>query len=260
LGTLAAGVAHEINNPLAIINDAVGWLKLVLQKDELAEMPLKQDFVKGLDTIARSVQRAKKITHQLLGFARKRDAATSAVDVRELVEEAVQMLRKEASYKEIEVVQESNPSLETIWTDPYQLRQVLINLLTNAIHATEPKGKITITSEGTKDGMALTIKDTGCGIPKENLDRIFEPFFSTKAPGEGTGLGLFVSRGIIEKLGGTLEVDSQLGRGSSFHIRLRKLPEPKDEIDHNEGVDWLERVRDMGRQPLRPGEDEEDES
>ena len=227
LGTLAAGVAHEINNPLAIMNESVGWMKLLLKKEELAEMPRKQDFELALNKIEKGIDRTKRITHQLLGYARKSDSVVSEVNLRELVDEAVQLVNVEAKNKDIEIIREMNSSIGTIWSDPSQLRQVLINLLTNAIHATGPGGRITIIFDGTSDVVSLTVKDTGIGIPKENLERIFEPFFSTKPPGEGTGLGLFVTRGIVEKIGISMEVESQVGKGSSFCVKLPKNLEIK---------------------------------
>jgi signal transduction histidine kinase len=225
LGTLAAGVAHEINNPLAIINDSVGWMQLLINKGEAAEIPIKGQLEKGLDKIAKSVERAKKITHQLLGFARRREPIISEVDLKQLAEETVQLVEKEAKNKEIECVLESDPSLGEIWSDAYQLRQVLLNLLTNAIHATGSKGRIGITLQTEGDQVILSVKDTGQGIPEENLERIFEPFFSTKPTGEGTGLGLFVTRGIVEKLGGTMEAESRMGEGTTFRVRLPRTSE-----------------------------------
>jgi signal transduction histidine kinase len=117
------------------------------------------------------------------------------------------------------------------------LRQVLINLLTNAIHATDSGGRITIILESVGDEAALTVRDTGEGIPRENLGRIFEPFFTTKSPDEGTGLGLFVTRGIIEKLGGAVNVESRIGHGSSFCVRLPKNDKHKDALGKNNCVD-----------------------
>jgi two-component system NtrC family sensor kinase len=106
---------------------------------------------------------------------------------------------------------EADQNQRTLWADPNQIRQVLINLLNNAIHATDQEGEITVRLQSTDTGASMDIIDSGTGIPKENLDRIFEPFFSTKAPGKGTGLGLFVSRDIVEKFGGKLTVESQVG-------------------------------------------------
>ena len=254
LGTLAAGVAHEINNPLAIINDSVGWMQLLLSKPDMAEMRIKGQLEKGLGKIAKSVERAKKVTHQLLGFARKDDSVVSEVNLSQLVEEAVQLVEKEASYKEIEFVQEVDASLDSIRSDAFQLRQVLINLLTNAIHATGPKGRIKIRLQKDGEQAILTIQDTGQGIPQEDLERIFEPFFSTKPTGEGTGLGLFVTRGIVEKLGGTIEAESRLGEGTDFRITLPRVYQNEGSVEAEGRTDWLEKERDTASKPTTPGE------
>jgi len=231
LGTLAAGVAHEINNPLAIIRESAGWMKSILNKEELADMPRKGDFEMALGKIEKGVERAKRITLQLLGSVKQTDSTLSEVDLKELMDETVGLLHKEAASKDIEIVQLIDPALRTIWTDPYKLRQVLINLITNAVHATGPGGKITATIEPVGDRVALTIQDTGRGIPREHLKKIFEPFFSTKPPGEGTGLGLFVTRSIIEKLGGEMDLESQLGQGTRFCIRLPKCADAEGTLN-----------------------------
>ena len=218
LGTLASGVAHEINNPLAIINQAAGYLSSLLQKQELAEMPRKATFEKTLQIIEKSIIRARNITHQLLGNVRKTKSILSDVDAFELVNETLQLIRKEAQEKEITVDLQTSENLKPIWTDPHQVRQVLINLMSNAIHATSEQGHISIQVEATAAGISIAVSDTGTGIPKEHLEKIFEPFFSTKAPGEGTGLGLFVTREIVEKLGGTVAVMSRVGQGTQFTV------------------------------------------
>jgi len=220
LGTLSAGVAHEINNPMAIINESVGWIKLLLKRKELENIPYKKDLEKALCNIEKGVDRTKKITHQLLETVRKNNLVLTEVNLKELIEETSALIRKEISNKKIALGYEIDSSIKTIWSDPYLLRQVLINLFTNAIHATLPGGKITIKIVQGKDCVTLSVIDTGEGIPKENLEKIFEPFFSTKNPGEGTGLGLFVTRNIIDKLGGTIYINSKLGDGTCIRIML----------------------------------------
>jgi len=222
LGTLSTGVAHEINNPLAIISESVGWLKLLLNKDDMHAMPRKIEFANALAKIEKSVDRAKRITHQLLESVRKENSATIETDLGALVAETVALLAEEARHKELRIVTESHPARIILWTDPYQLRQVLINLVANACHATGNGGRITIAIKDSGEQIHLSVSDTGSGIPKENLAKIFEPFFTTKPHGQGTGLGLFVSRGIIARLGGEIQVQSQIGRGANFLIRLPK--------------------------------------
>jgi two-component system, NtrC family, sensor kinase len=126
----------------------------------------------------------------------------------------------EASYKKIEVSLESSDPNPIVWTDPYQLAQVLLNLLTNSIQATDAGGKITVSIRSSEEQVSIAVQDNGCGIPEENLTKIFEPFFSTKAVGVGTGMGLYISSGIVTKLGGLMTVDSQPGKGTTFTIAL----------------------------------------
>ena len=243
LGTLAAGVAHEINNPLAIIRESAGWMRQLFARDELKNIPRRDDFVKALDKVEKGVERASRITHQLLGFVGKSESILSEVNLTELTEEAIQLISHETQNRNIRIARQMEPLPNTIWSDSYQIRQVLLNLLTNAIQAVNSEGTITITIQDVGDSQAITISDTGQGIPRENLDKIFEPFFSTKSPGQGTGLGLFVSRGIVEKLGGTIDVASKIGQGASFSVRLPKQPKQTGNHYESRGENWVEKIK-----------------
>jgi signal transduction histidine kinase len=250
LGTLATGVAHEINNPLAIIKESAGWMQLMLAKDDLADMPRKEHFEKALEKIEDGIERARRITHQLLGFVKKHDIAFSEVNLSKLIEETLKLIHRQAEDKQVEFAMNIDERTGTIWSDPYPIRQVLINLFTNAIYATDPGGRITIATEKIDGFVTLTVNDPGKGIPKENLDRIFEPFFSTKAVGEGTGLGLYVSRGIIEKLGGKIEVESTVGQGTRFSVTLPSSLEVKEHLQDNKSIchDILDHIRNAEQQ------------
>jgi len=243
LGTLAAGVAHEINNPLAVINESVGWMQLLLKKDELAGSPLRDKFQRALEKIEKSVTRTKLITHQLLGFVKKPEAAVSEVFLPHLISDTLELVKREAADKDAVMDYTVDPAVQTIWSNPYQLRQVLINLFTNAIHAIAKGGTISIALKWHADTVSLSVSDTGCGIPKENLQKIFEPFFTTKGPGEGTGLGLFVTRGIVEKLGGTIAVESDVGRGSTFRVSLPHACKLQENLEEYYQTDILKTLQ-----------------
>ena len=228
LGTLATGVAHEINNPLAVIRESAGWMSMIVAKEP--DMPRKADIEKALDKIEKGVERAKRITHQLLGFVQKKDSALASVDLAELAEETVRLTAREAANKDVEIIEEIVENADTVvYSDPYQLRQVLLNLVSNAISAAQAEGKVTIRIQGEKNLVRISVEDDGEGIPPENIKKIFEPFFTTKAPGKGTGLGLFVSRGIAERLGGKLTVESSVGQGAVFTVELPRSLESIDD-------------------------------
>ncbi|MEW6674103.1 MAG: ATP-binding protein [Thermodesulfobacteriota bacterium] len=243
LGTLAVGIAHEINNPLAIIRESAGWLTLLLKRKELSDFPGRKDFELALEKIEKGVDRAKRITHQLLGFVRKQGSAFTQVNLPELADETIELVRKEALDKGIAVELKVEDPVAGIWSDPYQLRQVLLNLLTNAVHATAKGGSITVMLRPLKEGVQLTVRDTGTGIPRENLGHIFDPFFSTKNPGEGTGLGLFVTRGILGRLGGHIEVESSLGQGATFRVWLPQRHEPGIDSVQDDYANILKQIK-----------------
>ncbi len=218
IGRLAAGVAHEINNPLAIINEKAG-LVLDLVAVEI-DVKHRERLVAAVDSILKSVQRCKKVTHRLLGFARHMDVTNETIDLESLLKEVLAFLEKEAEYREVTVGFEIDPGLPTITSDRGQLQQVFLNILNNAVAAVSQGGKIGIelAREG-PDRVAVTVADDGVGIPRENLERIFEPFFTTKE-GSGTGLGLSITYGIVKKLGGEIRVDSTVGEGTRFTVKL----------------------------------------
>jgi signal transduction histidine kinase len=243
LGTLATGVAHEINNPLAIIKESAGYMALLLTKKEMADFSHRKHFELAIGKIETAIERARRITHKLLGFVKKNESVFSEVNLRELIDETVQLIYREAANKDIEIVHNTGDQPFVIRSDPYQLRQVLINLLTNAIHATGSRGNITLSLEAANGMVVLTVKDTGVGIPRENLEKIFEPFFSTKSPGQGTGLGLFVTHNIIKKLGGTIDVESTVGKGTKFKIRLPEYYEMKPGISETDQENWFGKLK-----------------
>ncbi|MDZ7663724.1 MAG: response regulator [Desulfotignum sp.] len=226
LGTMASGVAHEINNPLAVIQDSAGWLQQILEKPEMQSMPRRDDFNKGLERINKAVKRAGKITQQLLQAVKTQttemaDPSTFVeVSLHKISEEAITLVEPEAALKNISIKLETQEPYPSAWTDPLQLLQVLLNLLSNSIQATDDGGEVIVSLSTSLEEAKIIVQDTGCGISKENISRIFEPFFTTKEADQGTGMGLYVSWGIITGLGGLISVESEVNKGTTFTITL----------------------------------------
>ncbi|MBI4859127.1 MAG: ATP-binding protein [Candidatus Riflebacteria bacterium] len=218
IGRLAAGVAHEINNPLAIINENAGLLKDIVSLK--AAQPGGHDFVKIANAILKSVTRCKAITHRLLGFAKRMDTTTETIVLETLLREVLGFLGREAEHRNIQVNVTVDADLPQIESDRGQLQQVFLNIVTNAFAAVQDGGKIDISASSHDPGhVAIAISDNGHGISKENLEQIFEPFFTTKQE-YGTGLGLSITYGIVQKLGGGIEVESTVGVGTRFTVIL----------------------------------------
>ena len=217
---MATGVAHEINNPLAIIQESAGWMRQILGKADLETFPRRKDFERALGKIDGAVDRASRITRQLLEAVKSQETLAVEVDLEALAKETMGLVRHEARKRNIRITLAPQQTDAKALTDPYHLRQVLLNLLSNAIHATAPDGEIMIHLQANGGEADISVQDWGCGIPKENMEKIFEPFFSTKSASEGTGLGLYVTQKIIKKLGGLIAVESQPGRGTTFHVKL----------------------------------------
>jgi len=220
IGRLSAGVAHEINNPLAIINEKAGMMKDLLSLSD--DFPKKQKSMDLVNSILASVERCVRITQRLLGFAKHIDVRVEKIDLDQLVNEVINFLEHEARYKNIELQMEMEDNLPAVTSDRGQLQQVLLNIVNNSLNAlaeTDKEGtvKISIRSKG-KDKVAITITDNGPGIAPEHLKHIFEPFYTTR--NQGTGLGLSITYGIVNKLGGDIDVDSTPGKGTSFTVTL----------------------------------------
>lgn len=226
LGKMAAGVAHEINNPLGIISTKAGWMKDLLEEEEFKDSPNLKEFQECLDKIEEHVQRAGKITHNMLGFARSMEPVMEKVDINSVLTKTTEFLSHHAQINNITIKTDYDLTLPEITSDRSQLRQVFLNILNNAIDAIEHQGEVIITtrkengSRNDSDKIVVDIKDTGTGIPEHIKNRIFDPFFTTKEKGKGTGLGLSISYRIIEKLGGTILVKSEKDKGTVFSIVL----------------------------------------
>jgi two-component system NtrC family sensor kinase len=217
---LSAGIAHEINNPLGIIAQEAQWVQQVFKSDTLKDLVELDDCKDSLREIERQVDRCKEIVHKLLSLAREMEPIIQCVDINNLIESMTDLVEREVQGRNIKIERYLQPHLPVVYSDPPLLRQVILNLLVNATHAIEKDGIITITTTSLGHAVDIVVRDTGCGIPSEHLQRIFTPFFSTKPQGRGTGLGLAICRGIMERLGGSISVNSDVGKSTAFTVHL----------------------------------------
>jgi two-component system NtrC family sensor kinase len=222
LGQLAAGIAHEINNPLGGI---------VMYAHMLREDLVREENRENVERIAKEADRCKKIVKGLLDFARQTKPERTESNINLVLNEVIALLEHQAIFHNIEIVNERNPSVPLVNVDVAQMQEVFMNLILNAAQAMEGKGILTTITRITPDGdsVEVEIRDTGPGIPEDHLDKIFEPFYTTKEIGRGTGLGLSITYGIVERHHGRIWVESELGRGTSFFVRI-PIPETAPEM------------------------------
>jgi len=228
VGLLAAGIAHELNNPLT----GVLTFTTLLRK----KMPDKSADAEDLDLVIRETKRCAAIIRRLLDFAREKTPEKKFADINQVIEDTARIIERPASFRDIEIALDLDPKLPQVWIDSDLIKQVIMNMLVNAQHAIEHEGNITVRSRllpepkssepgiGPVPMVEIAVVDTGCGIPEKNLKRIFDPFFTSKEVGKGTGLGLSVSHGIIRAHSGAIEVESTVGKGSTFRIFLPVEP------------------------------------
>ena len=225
LGRLSAGIAHEINNPLAVIGEKAGLaMDLIELKGDYGRDPKLVDII---NSIISSVDRCANITHRLLGFARRSDIKREKVNLREVIEEVLGFMGKEAGYRSIEIKVESSEDVPPVESDRGRLQEIFLNLFTNAFAAMDNGGKLSIMIRSASPAkVTVSCADTGHGIPKSDLERIFEPFFSTKTGRGGTGLGLSITYRLLEEIGGRIRVESQVGIGTTFQVTLPVTADP----------------------------------
>ena len=223
IGSLAAGIAHEINNPVAIMVEEAGWIKDLLEEEEFRKSKNLDEFERALNQIKTQGRRCKEITHKLLSFARKTDSRVLETHINEMIRELVALSEQRAKYAKITIHTDFQEDLPVTYLSQSEMQQVLLNLINNAIDAMENRGgELTISThfESEEGVIVIEVSDNGPGIPEANLSRLFEPFFTTKPVGKGTGLGLSICYGIIQKMGGQIDVESVIDSGTTFHIRF----------------------------------------
>ena len=239
VGLLASGIAHELNNPLTGI---LTFTTLLRKK-----VPDGSADAEDLDLVIRETKRCATIIRRLLDFAREKTPEKNFADLNRIIEDTVRIIERPASFRDIEITLDLDRELPPVWLDADLIKQVIMNMLVNAQHAIEDAGSITVRTRGcpapkspepgqpSVPMVEMAVIDTGCGIPAQNLKRIFDPFFTSKEVGKGTGLGLSVSHGIVRAHGGAIEVESKVGEGSTFRVYLPIEPSPGNHASDSSG-------------------------
>jgi two-component system, NtrC family, sensor kinase len=214
IGQLSANVAHELNNPLQGI---VTYSHLLLEKT-----PTGDNTAQSLQKIATQANRCREIIRGLLDFSRQRKPDKILTNINSVLQECISLIENQSLFHNIQIVQEYDPDLPLVVIDPSQIERVFINMIVNAAEAMEGNGQLMVTTrfEPGEQFIEIDFADSGHGIKKENLDKIFDPFFTTKETGHGVGLGLAISYGIVKEHHGTISVESEIGKGTTFLIRL----------------------------------------
>jgi len=216
VGEMAAGIAHELNNPLTTVS---GFTELVLDG-----LPEESDVRKDLELVLRESQRARSVVRRLLDFARQNESMRIRSDINEILTDVLALVNHLLRTSGVQIFTSFSNGMPWVPMDRNQMKQVVLNLIHNALHAMPTGGELQITtacsSRDNRNWLTICLADTGIGIAPENLERVFEPFFTTRSKDGGTGLGLSVSYGIIADHGGFIDVKSQVGKGSTFTIWL----------------------------------------
>jgi len=226
VGEMSTGIAHEINNPLQVMNSELAMIESVtsdieamITEDDPEALFLLKD---STDQMKIQIKRCSSITQGLLNFARKTETSKERIKIQELIPEIANMIDQKARVENIRIIQEIDPDIPEIMSDPNRLQQVFLNLFNNAIYALKGKssGQIRIKVVWKNSEVVISIADNGCGFKPESMEKAFLPFYTTKPVGQGTGLGLSTVYGIIQNMGGEIELTSELNAGSVFTIRL----------------------------------------
>jgi two-component system NtrC family sensor kinase len=234
LGEVASSVAHDINNPLAIMNEEAGWLQDLLGGAGLGEDAARQEFAASVEQIALQIKRASGVTRRLLHWARDMNRPSDVLDLNRLLTRTLYLLESDLTALDIRVITRFDPALPRALGSEADLTQVLLHLVKNALDAMRAAGgTLTITTARVDNALRVSIADTGQGVAPELVSRIFEPFFTTKPAGEGSGLGLAISAWIVQRSGGRISVENRPGEGATFHVTLQ--PDPRGAGAHSGG-------------------------
>ena len=217
-GRLAAGVAHELNNPLATIAGCAEALSARLTESGLADRPELADFRGYLRLIEEEAFRCKEITGSLLQFVREPGDRRAPTDLNTVVQKTIELLSHQSRFAASRFVTEPADDLPEVLINEGQFRQVFLGVASNGLEAMEGRGRLIIRTRAIRDEVEVEFEDEGPGVAEEILGRIFDPFFTTKPPGQGTGLGLAIAQGIVADHGGRIEVQSRPGKGSVFRV------------------------------------------
>jgi signal transduction histidine kinase len=223
IGQLAAGVAHELNEPLANI---LGFAQLAKKS-----LGLPAQTEQDIEKIVVSALHAREVIKKLLTFARQMPPTKTRVNLNKIVEEGLYFLESRCAKQGVELIRSLRPDLPEINADPTQLQQILVNLMVNALHAMANGGRLTVKTLADDSHVSLAVEDTGTGMAEEVKGKLFTPFFTTKDVGQGTGLGLAVVHGIVTSHGGAINVESEVGRGARFEIKLPIIEPLENEDD-----------------------------
>ena len=234
VGEMSAGVAHEINNPLAVIHEEASWMLDVLDPEFGRDFDAAA-FRERLREITRTAMRARDITGKLMAFSRRYDAEPEPVDLNEVVDRVIRMKAKDLALSNLEVVRESSGPLPPIMASVNQLEQVFLNLVNNARDVMSGAGRITLRTRFRGGLVQAEVEDTGCGMTEELMEQVFFPFFTTKGVGKGTGLGLSISYGIVKSFGGRIEVTSEVGSGSTLTVSFPVAQESEGTSEQESG-------------------------
>jgi len=224
IGRTASGIAHEINNPIAVIGEISGWIEVVVGDAKGLNQKDRDELETAVQNIIKQVKRCRHITHQLLSYVRDLEPTQSSLDVHELLKQTVSFLNPELKFKDFEVVLNFMEGPLLLHSDKQMLEQVFVNLISNAIYAIKEKGEtggqIVLKTSRDKSMLEIRISDNGTGISEENQKQMHDLFFTTKPTGKGTGLGLPICQNIIKKLGGGFSFETEIGEGTTFIVKL----------------------------------------